>query len=273
MSLTTRTLEVLETFRNPQKRCTLTDVARESGLPMTTVHRIVADLLDWGALERTEDGYLHVGLRLWEIGTLALRGSALRDLALPTLEDLYVATRENVQLAVLDGLESVYVERLTGADAVSVMTQVGGRFPLHSTGVGRALLAFAPPEVQARVLAQPVRRWTPHTITDPARLAVLLAETRRTRVATSVREVTEEASSVAAPVFGISNQVVAAVSVVFRAEGGPSMGAMVPAVVTASRAISRSLGAAMEELDSDGIEPPPRRGRSRSPAASATSGS
>lgn len=259
MSLTTRSLDVLAAFRPTAKRRTLSEVAHECDLPMTTCHRIVSDLVEWGALERTEDGYLHVGLRLWEIGALALRGTALRDLALPTLEDVYFATRQNVQLAVRDGLESVFIERLTGSASVPVMTQVGARFALHSTGVGRALLAFAEPDVQAAALAQPVRRWTDHTVTDPAQLRELLAEVRRTHVAISRQEVTDDAVSVAAPVFGISNQVVASVSVVFPADRGPQTSAMVPIIVAASRAISRSLGAAMDRLGSDGIDPPPRR--------------
>ncbi|HWC22489.1 MAG TPA: IclR family transcriptional regulator [Flexivirga sp.] len=250
MTLTTRTLDVLATFRpGPHRRQTLLQIAQECGLPMTTCHRIVHDLLDWGALERTDDGYLHVGLRLWEIGALAPRGNALRDLALPVLEDLYVATRENVQLAVREELEAVFVERLTGDRAVPVMTQVGARFPLPSTGVGRALLAFAPADVQDAALAQPVRRWTDDTTTDPSAIRALLAETRRTKVAISRREVTANAASVAAPVFGIRNEVVAAVSVVFDADNGPPINAMVPVVVAASRSISRALGAAMDGLD------------------------
>ncbi len=190
VTLTSRTFEVLAAFTPGRRSQRLADLAAATGLPLTTTHRIVGDLLRCGALERDPDGTLHVGLRLWEIGSLAPRGNALRDAALPFLEDLYVATRENVQLAVREGLESVFVERLTGRDAVTVMTRVGTRFPLASTGVGRALLAHAPTHVQEAALALPVRRWTPHTVTDPARLRAALAEVRRTGVAVSDREVT-----------------------------------------------------------------------------------
>ena len=242
VTLTSRTFDVLAAFTPEHRSRRLADLAAVTGLPLTTTHRIVGDLLRCGALERDADGSLHVGLRVWEIGSLAPRGNALRDVALPFLEDLYVATRENVQLAVREGLESVFVERLTGRDAVTVMTRVGTRFPLASTGVGRALLAHAPADVQEAALALPVRRWTPHTETDPARLRAALAEVRRTGVAVSEREVTEDAVSVAAPVRGASGDVVAAVSLVVRC-GTVSPAALGPAVRAAALGVSRALGA------------------------------
>ncbi|MEZ0165998.1 IclR family transcriptional regulator [Kineococcus sp. LSe6-4] len=242
MTLTSRTFEVLAAFTPEHRTRRLAELAATSGLPLTTTHRIVADLVRCGALERAPDGSLHVGLRLWEIGSLAPRGNALRDVALPFLEDLYVATRENVQLAVREGLESVFVERLTGREAVTVMTRVGTRFPLTSTGVGRALLAHAPADVQEAALARPVRRWTPFTEVDPARLRAGLAEVRRTGVAVSDREVTRDAVSVAAPVRGPGGDVVAAVSLVVR-HGTVSPPALGPAVRAAALGISRALGA------------------------------
>ena len=83
------------------------------------------------------------------------------------MEDLYEATHENVQLAVRDGLELVFVERLAGRDAVRVLTRVGGRFALHATGVGLVLLAYAPADVQEQVLAGPLERWTPQDDRQP----------------------------------------------------------------------------------------------------------
>src|SRR5262249_59987301 len=100
----------------------------------------------------TPAGQYHIGLRLWEIASLAPRGLGLREASLPFLEDLYEITRENIQLAVREGDQVVFVERIAGRDAVAVRTRVGGRFALHATGVGLVLLAYAPCEVQERVL-------------------------------------------------------------------------------------------------------------------------
>jgi hypothetical protein len=115
-------------------------------------------------MERTGRGGYQVGLRLWEVGALAPRGHGLRETAMPFLEDLYEATRQNVQLAVLDGTEVVYVERIASRHAVAVVTRPGSRLPLHATGVGLVLLAFSDPALQERVLATPLRRFTPKTI-------------------------------------------------------------------------------------------------------------
>src|SRR3712207_8102906 len=89
-----------------------------------------------------------VGLLVWELGALAPRGLGLREAALPFMEDLYEVTHENVQLAVRDGTDVGFVERIAGRSGVGVLTRVGGRFALPPTGVGLVLLAHAPLAVQ-----------------------------------------------------------------------------------------------------------------------------
>lgn len=110
-----RLLAVLAAFDHDHPALSLTDISRRAGLTLTTAHRLVGALTEWGALERDTDGIYHVGLRLWELAALAPRGLALRQIALPYLEDLYEATHENVQLAVRDGDEVVYIEWLSDA--------------------------------------------------------------------------------------------------------------------------------------------------------------
>ena len=242
MSLTSRSLDVLATFTPDHPTRTLQEISHESGLPLTTTHRIVADLVDWGALERTRGGRLQVGLRLWEVASLAPRGLGLREVALPYMEDLFLATGENVQLAVREGTETVFVERLTGRRSVTVLTRVGDRFALHATGVGLVLLAHAPADVQEQVLSRPLRTWTEHTISDPDRLRAVLAEVRRAGVAVSDRQVTDDAVSVACPIRDAHGDVVAALSLVVR-HGTISPVALTPALRAASRGISRALGA------------------------------
>ena len=125
---------------------------------------IVGALTAWGALERDAEGLYHVGLRLWELAALAPRGLALRQAALPYLEDLYEATHENVQLAVRDGAEAVYIEWLAGRSAVGVHIRVGARWPLHATGVGLALLAHETPGFQEDYCSGPLAAFTPYCI-------------------------------------------------------------------------------------------------------------
>ncbi|MCG7202402.1 IclR family transcriptional regulator [Streptomyces arenae] len=236
-----RLLAVLAAFDHAHPALSLTDVSRRAGLSLTTAHRLVGALTAWGALERDTDGLYHVGLRLWELAALAPRGLALRQVALPYLEDLYEATHENVQLAVRDGTEVVYIEWLSGRSAVGVHIRVGARWPLHATGVGLALLAHETPAFQQDYCAGPLAAFTPYTITDPVRLRRSLAEVRRTGVAVSSRQVTDDALSVAAAVRGTTGQVAAAVSVVVP-QSDAQVPALVPAVRLAARGISRALG-------------------------------
>jgi DNA-binding IclR family transcriptional regulator len=236
-----RLLSVLAAFDHEHPALCLTDISRRAGLSLTTTHRLVGALTAWGALERDGSGRYHVGLRLWEIAALAPRGLALRQTALPYLEDLYEATHENVQLAVRDGDEVVYVEWLSGRSAVGVHIRVGGRWPLHATGVGLALLAHSAPQFQETYCAGPLAAFTPYTVTDPARLRRALAEVRRTGAAVSDRQVTEDALSVAAPVRGADGTVTAAVSVVVPHDAA-RVPVLVPAVRLAARGMSRALG-------------------------------
>ncbi|MEW2357104.1 IclR family transcriptional regulator [Spirillospora sp. NPDC029432] len=238
-----RALRIVGAFTPDRRALTLSELARHSGLPVSTVHRLAAELVAWGALERDADGRYTIGLRLWEIGSLAPRGLGLRERALPYLEDLSQVTRENVQLAVREGTELVFVERIAGSRAVPVLTRVGGRFALTATGVGLVLLAYAPAEVQEEVLARPIKRYTELTMTDPGAVRAALADTRARGYAISDRQVTMDALSVAAPITGAHGEVVAAVSLVVR-HGSALPHALAPLLRTSARAISRAISRA-----------------------------
>ncbi|MFJ8189171.1 IclR family transcriptional regulator [Streptomyces sp. NPDC096094] len=253
-----RLLSVLAAFDHEHPALCLTDISRRAGLSLTTAHRLVRSLTEWGALERDESGTYHIGLRLWEVAALAPRGLPLRQAALPYLEDLYEATHENVQLAVRDGGEVVYIEWLAGRSSVGVHIRVGARWPLHATGVGLALLAHGELEFQEAYRVGPLASFTPRTITDSERLRRVLAEVRRTGAAVSDRQVTDDALSVAAPVYGPDGTVTAAVSVVVP-HAGAQVPTLVPAVRLAARGISRALGWRPEEAARAGAGRPSGR--------------
>jgi DNA-binding IclR family transcriptional regulator len=174
-SVAGRTLAILAAFDSDHTRLSLSDLARRAGLPLSTTFRLVAELEQWRALERAADGRYTVGFRLWELGRLAPVNGGLRAAAMPYLQDLYELTRENVHLAVRDGDEAVYLEKVTGHRSVPIVSRVGGRLPLHATGVGKALLAHAPADFRASYLRGPLARITPYTLVSPARLARELA--------------------------------------------------------------------------------------------------
>lgn len=239
-SVTSRVADVLEAFGGAPSRLALSDISRRAGLPLTTTHRLVRELVARGLLERDDDNRYGIGLRLWEIASRASRTVTLRDAAAPFMGDLYESTHENVHLAVIDGDEAVYVDLVSGRESVHIVTRPGSRLPLHASGVGLVLLAHAPLETQERILASRLRSYTPHTITDPRQLRAVLAEVRRAGHAVSDRQIEEISVSVAAPVRDATG-VVAALSIVIAAHGGEPR-TFVPAVMAAAHGISRILG-------------------------------
>lgn len=240
-SVGSRLLQLLFAFSTERAELTIADLTRATGMPHATVRRLVLELVAAGALDRHEDGRLTVGLKLWQLGTLAPLTESLRTLALPYMEDLYTALRQHVQLAVLKGPEAVIVERLSAPEAVGLASQVGGRLPLHCSGVGKVLLSHAAPQVLDGLVADGLRRYTAHTVTDPAALANEIAACRKTGTATVRGELTEEADSVATRIVDGKGRVVAALSVVVRS-GTVKHHAVLPSVVTSGLAISRQLG-------------------------------
>ncbi|MFC0438874.1 IclR family transcriptional regulator [Kutzneria buriramensis] len=235
-----RALQLLDAFDPQHRELSLSELARRAHLPLSTAHRLTHELCVWGAVERGDDGLYRIGLRLWELGSLAPRGPGLREVALPFLEDLSRSTGENAQLAVREGLELVFVERIAGSGAVPVLTRVGGRFALTATGVGLVLLAHAPVEVQEEVLSGPFERYTSKTLTHPAQLRRLLADVRSKGFSISDRQVTMDALSVGAPIRDARGEVVAAVSLVVH-YGSATPRALAWLVRTSAQAISRAL--------------------------------
>jgi len=235
-----RALQILGAFTAEHPCLSLSDLARRASLPVSTVHRMLGELLAWGALERDAQGRYRVGLRLWEVGSLAPRSQGIRELALPHLHDLSALTRENVQLAVRDESEVVFVERIGVDGAVPTLTRVGGRLAITATGAGLILLAHAPARVQDEALAQPIQRHTPYTLTDHVQLRRVLAQIRVCGYAVSDRQLSADTLSVAAPVTTADGEVAAAVSVVVR-HGSTRVGPLADLVRSAGRAISRAL--------------------------------
>ena len=157
VSVTSRVLSILGAFDHGHRELSVSEIARRSRLSLTTTHRIVADLAAWGALSRWESGDYVVGRRIWDLGLLAAVQTGLREVASPFLHDLYGATLATVHLAVRDGTEVLYIDRLAGHTSVPVVSQVGGRLPMHATGVGKVLLAYAPDHVRLEVLSRLTR--------------------------------------------------------------------------------------------------------------------
>lgn len=240
-TVTSRVLGLLSGFDEEHPRMSLTELANAAGLPLSTAHRLLAELAAWDAVERDAEGRYVVGRRLWQLGTLAPVQRQLRTVALPAMQDLYEATHENVQLAVRQELSALYVERIHGKSSVAVVTRVGRPLPLHATGVGKVLLAYASREVLEACLGNltPVTRYT---IVDRARMLRDLAGVRRLGYARTVEEMTLGTCSIAVPIFALSGEVVAALGLV-TGTSPRDLVKFAPALRVASATIARNLPA------------------------------
>lgn len=235
-----RVLSILGVFDIDNATLSLSEISRRTGLTLSTTHRLVGELRVWGALDRDADGRYSIGLRILELGTTS-QGLRLREVALPFLEDLQHAVRANIHLAVADGHDVIYIESLRAREGVPVPSRLGGRWPMHATGTGLVLLAFAPQEFQEEVLSSKLRRFTEYTPTEPDALRHRLAEIRRSGVAIIENQLTYDARAVAVPIRGPRDRVVAAVGLTTRTDTPPH--ALIPALATTARGISRTLGA------------------------------
>ncbi|MCV7259369.1 IclR family transcriptional regulator [Rhodococcus jostii RHA1] [Mycobacterium shimoidei] len=197
---------VLDAFDGPG-RLTLAQIVRRTGLPRSSAHRMLERLVQLRWLRRSGRDY-ELGMRLVELGSLAVHQDRLHRAAVPLLHDLHRATGLVVHLAVLDGADVVYLEKIGDRMAAAIPSRVGGRQPAHCTALGKALLAYRD-NVDAIDLAS---RKTRYSISSPAHLAAELAKVRAHGVAFDREESLPGFGCVAASI-GDPTKAVAAVSV------------------------------------------------------------
>jgi DNA-binding IclR family transcriptional regulator len=212
-SVTARALSVLGAFSIDAPSLTLSQLARRAGLPVATVFRLAAELEEGRFLDRNDAGRYSLGVHLWEMGLLTPVHGRLRETAMPYLLNMQYQCRETVQMAVCDGVDGVYIEKLTSEISAPIESRIGARIPLHATGVGKALLAFSPPSFIEIVLGMPLKRYTDETITTRRALAKELALIRDRGYSTSHQEYLMGSTSIAAPVL-INGVATAAIGIV-----------------------------------------------------------
>jgi DNA-binding IclR family transcriptional regulator len=238
-SVVSRVVRILATFDNAHRAQTPSAIGRRAGLPRSTTFRLVDELLDAGLLERDGDGGVRIGMHLWELTTRGSHALDLRQAAMPAMGEVQAAIRQHTQLGVLEDGEVLFIERLSGADAGSNVTQIAGRLPLHASSSGLVLLAHAPVELLEHVLSLGLTAMTAETITDPAALRRKLAEVRALDYALAPGSIETVSTGIAVPVRdGV--EVVAALSVVLPRDRD-DVTSVVPLLHRASRDITAAL--------------------------------
>src|SRR5690349_16676829 len=237
---------VLRAFSRAGQELGITELSRQLGLGKSTVHRLVTTLTAERLLERgSTPGRYRLGLVLYELGSRVTEHVDLHQAALPVLTTLRHRTGEMVHVAVLDGLEAVYVERLESPYMLPVFRRVGHRLPAHWTSSGKVLLSALPrDELERRLKGAQLDARTSHTITDHRALVRELEQVARQGWASNFEEGELGVSSVGAPLRGADSKVIAAVTVVGSSERiyEATLRRYRAAVLEAAAAISARLG-------------------------------
>jgi DNA-binding IclR family transcriptional regulator len=241
-TLVSRLVKILSAFQGGEPALTVAAIARATGLPVPTTHRLVRELLRWGLLERTSDRKVRVGLRLWELAVRNSPQMRLRDHALPYLESLQAAVRQHTQLSVLSATDVVYIETLSAAEGAAVsIVKVATRLPAAACAPGMVFAAFSSPDVYRAVLSAIPRPLTRDTPRRPEQLRDVIEHVRQTGVAVANGWIHADVTGIAVPIHDVeSEHPVAALSVLVP-RGSPLVETCVPALRAAAHGINRSL--------------------------------
>ena len=210
-----RALALLEAVAD-RGEARLVEVAREVGLHPSTAHRLLASLIDCGyVMQSPVSGRYRVGRRLQELASRSdARDARLRSVARPHLEAIRAAVDESANLVALDGLSAMYLDQVESRRAVRLFAEPGRRVPAHSSGAGKAMLAFQDDALLERLYAsEPFEGLTANTITGAADLRDELARVRARGYALDDEEHEEGVSCLGAPVFDDADIASAAISV------------------------------------------------------------
>ena len=209
---------MLSSFSSTRPLIGVSEIAREVGLSRSSAHRYIATLAALGYLEQDRATRRYrLGPRVLDLGFSAINSMELRDLALPHLQALSDSTGHTVNMAVLDGIDIVYVERCRSASIgqreIDLNLHVGSRLPAYCTSMGKVLLAgLDEAELASRLAEVELSRRGPNTIVAGPALLAELARVRGQGLAVNNEELAYGLRSIAAPVRGRDGEVVAAIN-------------------------------------------------------------
>lgn len=211
-------MDILALFRI-HKKLSISEMVQLSGIPKTSVYRMIGSLEEMGFLMRDEDNKYSLGFIFIEFGQLVKERIEIREIALPVMELLHQQTEETVNLIVQEGNEAVYVEKIETLQPVRVYTKIGRRAPLYAGACPRILLAFLhEEEFNQYINKTELKTIANGTITDKDYLRKVLWEAKKNGYSVSHSELENYSSAVAAPIFNSLNEIVAGISL-----AGPSI--------------------------------------------------
>lgn len=226
VSVSGRILSVLAAFEGSARPLSISQIAERTGIPLSSTYRIVADLESWGALAKNADGTFQVGVRIWELGQLA--GLSQREhVVRPYLQDLFDLVHENVHMAIRQGANALYVDKIYGSRKLPIVSRIGSKLPLHATAVGRVLLAAEPTWFQKAYFDKKLIAPTAKTKIEREDLLQELRLVVSQGYAVTVEQMRLGASSIAVPVV-VSGDVIASVGIVLESARADELFKLLP---------------------------------------------
>jgi DNA-binding IclR family transcriptional regulator len=209
-----KVLKILEALQGNPSGLQLKEIAERTQINKSTAYRFLAHLEGEGYLFRDDAGAYLIGPKLARMGTGTNREESLRKMSRSVLQKLWEATGETVNLAILDGLQILYLDVIESSHTFRFASQIGARRPLHCTALGKAMLAHMPEnELKELLPALRFERLTQRTFTQPAKFRRELSRTRLQGYALDDEEAVLGARCIAAPVFDAGGRVLGGISV------------------------------------------------------------
>jgi DNA-binding IclR family transcriptional regulator len=193
------------------------EVQAATRLPKASTHRILKGLVALGYLNFDQETKKYRGsLKLASFGAEVMANFDLRSHIHPQLITLHNETGHTCNMGLMNGEIGVFADKIQSQDyGIKLFSEVGKTFPLHCTGLGKVLLSYSPADVLDRILSRPLQAITDKTITRPEELRKQFATIRKKGYAIDMEEITRGIMCVAAPVFGVKDEIICAVSITF----------------------------------------------------------
>jgi DNA-binding IclR family transcriptional regulator len=235
-----RAVQVLDSFDAGTRDLSVSEIAGRAGMPLSTTHRLLGELVALGLLERLPGSRYCVGIRLWELAVRTPGALGIREIAMPHLVRAHSVMGQNLQLGILQDREMLYLIRLSAPVHVVNFIVVGGRIPFHATSSGLLLAAYAEPEVQERLVTLPLEPYQHAPLPTERELRSTFRQIRSRGHLTTRGYVHPDATSIAVPVRNPLGRVVAAINAIVPTDD-PHEASVLQVLIPTSKAITEAM--------------------------------
>ncbi|QTL96715.1 helix-turn-helix domain-containing protein [Iocasia frigidifontis] len=208
-----RAINILEKLIYSDKGLGVTEISNSLALKKSTTHRILSTLVNHGYVAQDENSKYKVGLKFFEVGSVAINKLDLRNDVRPFLKKIRDKTNETVHLGLLDNNHVLYIDKVESLKTVRMFSEIGRKIEPHCTSLGKVLLAYSPDKVVDDIIDNGLIKYTDNTITEPDKLKEHLKEVRINGYAIDDEEQLMGVRCIAGPIFNYEGEVIASFSI------------------------------------------------------------